>query len=90
MVRKQILLDDKHNRLTKRYAKELNESESEVIRRALDAYEPAMAEQEDELNVLAEILKESTERANKAVNKAIREANVILKEYRTKRKAANA
>jgi len=82
MVRKQILLDEKHNNIAKRFAKQLNESESEVIRRALEAYDPALADQKAELEVLAEILKESTKRADKAVTHAIKEVDNILDDYR--------
>jgi len=82
MVRMQVLLDEKHKKLAKRYAKQLKESESEVIRRALDAYDP---ESESEIEALAEILQESTKRAEAAVDNAIEEVTKTTKFYKTRK-----
>lgn len=79
MVRMQVLLDEKHKKLAKRYAKQLKESESEVIRRALEAYDP---ESDLEIEALAQLLEESTQRAESAVDHAIDEVDKTTQFYR--------
>jgi hypothetical protein len=81
MVRMQVLLDEKHKKLAKRYAKQLNESESEIIRRALDAFDP---NNESEIEALAVILKETAKRAEQAVDGAIDEVTTTTEYYRSR------
>jgi hypothetical protein len=80
MVRMQVLLDEKHKKLAKRYAKQLNESESEVIRRALDAFDP---DSESEIEALALVLQETARRAEHAVDTAIDEVTKTTQFYRS-------
>jgi Arc/MetJ-type ribon-helix-helix transcriptional regulator len=82
MVRMQILLDEKHKKLAKRYAKQLNKSESEVIRRALDAFDP---QSESEIEALLAVLQETAQRAEVAVNDAIDEVTKTTKFYRNRK-----
>lgn len=79
MIRKQVLLYEKHQKLAKRYAKQLKASESEVIRRALEAYDP---ESDAEIEALAQLLQESTQRAESAVDHAIEEVDKTTRFYR--------
>ena len=78
MVRMQVLLDEKHKRLAKRYAKQLKKSESEVIRMALENYDPSKATNDEELNILSEALKEGTKRAQAAIENARKEVDETL------------
>ena len=82
MVRMQVLLDEKHKKLAKRYAKQLKESESEVIRRALDAFDP---NSESEIEALSVILHETAKRAEEAVDSAIDEVTETTNFYRSRK-----
>lgn len=86
MVRMQVLLGEKHKRLAKRYAKQLNESESEIIRRALEAFDPNSASEQEEIEALAAILQETAKRAETAVDNASKEVGKTTRFYRGKNK----
>lgn len=85
MVRMQVLLDEKHKKLAKRYAKQLKKSESEVIRRALEVYDPGKDKEDEELAELAAALKEGTQRAQAAIDNARKEIDATLAYFKGKK-----
>jgi hypothetical protein len=82
----QVLLDEKHKRLARRYAKQLNKSESEVIRLALETYEPNKISDNEDMRLLAEALKEGTNRAEAAIDSASKEIDKTLDMFQQKNK----
>lgn len=85
MVRMQVLLDEKHKKLAKRYAKQLKKSESEVIRLALEVYDPGKGKEDEELAELAAALKEGTQRAQAAIDNARKEIDATLAYFKGKK-----
>lgn len=81
MVRMQILVDDEHKALAEKFAKEADTSASEIVRRALEAYEPAHLEETAELKMLLRSLTEANKRARKALRQAEKEVAQTLEYY---------
>lgn len=80
-VRMNILLDDKHKKLLKKLATQINDSESAVIRRALEAFDPAGEQQAEEVSLLLKALKDANQRARTALARAEDEIAQTLAYY---------
>ncbi len=87
-ARKHILLDMKHAKMLKRFASKIQVSESEVIRRALDSYNPARESEHETTGSLLTVLKDANERARTAVARAESELaeTVAFQAHRQSRK----
>ena len=75
-VRKQILLDTTRAKLLKKFASEIQDSESEVIRRALDSFDPLRESPREELRLLLCALRDANQRVRAALARAERELTV--------------
>lgn len=80
-VRMNILLDDKHKKRLKKLATQINDSESAVIRRALEAFDPAGEQQAEEIGLLLQALKDANQKAHAALARAENEIAQTLAYY---------
>ncbi|MDH4274046.1 MAG: hypothetical protein OEW08_03305 [Gammaproteobacteria bacterium] len=80
-VRMNILLDIKHKKLLKKLADDISSSESEVIRRALDAYDPQQGQHAEEIGVLLRALQAANQQARVALQRAEKEVEHTLAYY---------
>lgn len=71
-IRKPILMSPALVKRAERLARSQNVSFTEIVRRAVETYEPNKAEDLEALGVLAQVLLESTESAIKSVDEASR------------------